>query len=151
MTINQYLYALEVFKLRRDNLYENYLRLLERASSPAAARIDPDGLPKARNYRNGHEDILIRVADAAAAYYKARNNYDAFYRQFDKNLSQLEPAERWALEIIYIDNMGKPRESRRAGVCKALGVRTKKEAGEVIRQAKQHLTEILRAQGIEIE
>ena len=66
-TINQYLCLLEVLKIRRDQALEKYLRLLERASAPTAARIDPDGLPKAKNYRNSHEDILIKVADAAAA------------------------------------------------------------------------------------
>lgn len=151
MTINQYLCLLEVFKIRREKALEKYLRLLERASSPAAAHIDPDGLPKAKNYRNGNEDLLIRVADAAAAYDKAWNQYEAHKKRFEKDLAQLDYTERLALEQIYYWNMGKPPEKRRVGVCRWCGCRTKAEAAVLIRQAKQHLTEILIAQGIEIE
>lgn len=151
MTINQYLCLLEVLKIRRDNAFEKYLRLLERASSPTAARIDPDGLPKARNYRNSHEDLLIKVADAAAAYDNAWDKYEKFNNQLEKNLKQLDLWERWALEQIYIDNMGKPPEKRRAGVCRRCSCRTKADAAILIKQAKDHLTEILRAQGVPIE
>lgn len=151
MTINQYLCLLEVLKIRREKALEKYLRLLERASSPTAARIDPDGLPKAKNYRNSHEDLLIKVADAAAAYDNAWDKYEKFNNQLEKNLKQLDLWERWALEQIYIDNMGKPPEKRRAGVCRRCSCRTKAEAAILIKQAKDHLTEILRAQGVPIE
>ena len=151
MTINQYLCLLEVLKIRRENALEKYVRLLESASAPAAARIDPDGLPKTKNYRNSREDMLIQVADAAAAYNNAWDKYEKFYKQLEKNLKQLDLWERWALEQIYIDNMGKPPEKRRAGVCRRCSCRTKADAAILIKQAKDHLTEILRAQGVEIE
>lgn len=151
MTINQYLCTLEFLLIRCDQAQERYLRLLERASSPAAARMDIDGLPKSKNYKNGREDLLIKVADAAAAFNKAWRRYSDFEKQFEKNLEQLEYKERLALEIIYIWNKEKPPERRRAGVCRWCDCRTKAEAAVLIRQAKQHLTEILRAQGIEIE
>ena len=151
MTINQYLCLLEVLKIRRDQALEKYLRLLERASAPTAARIDPDGLPKAKNYKNGNEDLLIKLADAAAAHNSAWDKYEAFEKQFNKNLAQLEYSERLALEQIYIWNQGKPPERRRAGVCRWCGCRTKAEAAILIKQAKDHLTDILRAQGIPIE
>lgn len=151
MTINQYLCLLEVLKIRREKALEKYLRLLERASAPTAARIDPDGLPKAKNYRNSHEDLLIKVADAAAAEDKAWNQYEAFEKQFEKNLAKLDYTERLALEQIYIWNQGKPPEKRRAGVCRRCSCRTKADAAILIKQAKDHLTEILRAQGVPIE
>lgn len=151
MTINQYLCLLEVLKIRREKALEKYVRLLERASAPTAARIDPDGLPKAKNYRNSHEDLLIKVADAAAAEDKAWNQYEAFEKQFEKNLAKLDYTERLALEQIYIWNQGKPPEKRRAGVCRRCSCRTKADAAILIKQAKDHLTEILRAQGVEIE
>lgn len=151
MTINQYLCLLEAYKIRRERALDKYLRLLERASSPAAAHIDPDGLPKSKNYRNTHEDLLIRVADAAAECDKTWNQYRAFEKQFKANLAQLDYTERLALEQIYYWNMGKPPEKRRVGVCRWCGCRTKAEAAVLIRQAKQHLTEILIAQGIKIE
>lgn len=141
---------LEALQIRRDRAFERYIRQLERASAPAAARIDPDGI-KTRSGYNSREDLLIKVADAAAAEDKAWNQYEAFKKQFEKNLGQLEHRESLALEVIYIWNQGKPPERRRAGVCRWCGCRTKAEAAELIRQAKQHLTEILRAQGIEIE
>lgn len=150
MTINQYLCMLEALQIRRDRAFERYVRQLERASAPATAHIDPDGI-KTRSGYNSREDLLIKVADAAAAEDKAWKQYQAFKKQFEKNLAQLEYTERLALEQIYIFNMGKPQERRRAGVCRWCGCRTKAEAAELIRQAKQHLTEILRAQGIEIE
>ena len=150
MTINQYLYALEKLKIQRDRALERYIRQLERASAPVAARIDPDGA-KPRNGYNSREDLFIKVADAAAEEDKAWKQYEAFKEQFERNLEQLEPRESLALEVIYIWNQGKPPEKRRAGVCRWCGCRTKAEAAELIRQAKQHLTEILRAQGVEIE
>lgn len=150
MTINQYLCLLEVLKIRRDRAFEKYVRQLERASAPAAARIDPDGI-KTRSGYNSREDLLIKVADAAAAEDKAWKQYEAFKKQFEKNLGQLEYSERLALEQIYIWNQGKPPERRRAGVCRWCGCRTKAEAAVLIQQAKQHLTEILIAQGVQID
>ncbi len=155
MTINQYLCLLEVLKIRRETALEKYARLLERASAPTAARIDPDGLPKAKNYRNSHEDLLIKVADAAAELTSAWDKYNKFHRQLDKNLETLANlygwTERAALEVIYIDNMGRPQETRRGGVCRRCSCRTKAEAAILIKQAKDHLTEILRAQGVKID
>ena len=150
MTINQYLYMLEALKIRRERAFEKYVRQLERASAPAAAHIDPDGI-KSRSGHNSREDLLIKVADAAAAEDKAWKQYEAFRKQFEKNLARLGYRERAALEVIYIENMGKPPERRRSGVCRRCSCRTKAEAAELIRHAKQHLTEILRAQGVEIE
>ena len=150
MTINQYLCMLEVLQIRRDRAFERYVRLLERASAPAAAHIDPDGI-KIRSGYNSREDLLIKVADAAAAEDKAWKQYEAFKKGFERNLGKLEYTERLALEQIYIFNMGKPPERRRTGVCRWCGCRTKAEAAELIRQAKHHLTEILRARGVDIE
>ena len=150
MTINQYLCLLEAFKIRRERAFEKYARQLERATAPTTARIDPDGI-KSRSGYNGREDLLIKVAEAAAAEDKAWKQYTAFKKRFEKNLEQLEYSEGLALEIIYIWNMGKPPEKRRSGVCRWCGCRTKAEAAALIRQAKQHLTEILIAQGVEIE
>lgn len=150
MTINQYLCMLEALQIRRDRAFERYVRQLERASAPATAHIDPDGI-KTRSGYNSREDLLIKVADAAAAEDKAWKQYEAFKKQFEKNLAQLEYTERLALEQIYIFNMGKPPERRRAGVCRWCGCRTKAEAAVLIRQAKQHLTEILIAQGVQID
>lgn len=150
MTINQYLCMLEALQIRRDRAFERYVRALERASAPATAYIDPDGT-QIKGGHNSREDLLLKVADAADAENKAWEQYEAFKTQFEKNLRLLENTERLALEQIYIWNIGKPPERRRAGVCYWCGCRTKAEAAVLIRQAKQHLTEILIAQGIEIE
>ena len=154
MTINQYLYGLEVLKIRRDNAFERYMRSHNRASSPAAAHINSDGITSRSGY-NGTEDKLIRAADAWAKYNRADMLYDGYYNQLEKQLDKLAKLYGWheraALEVIYIENMGRPREQRRSGLCRRLGVRTKVEAGEVVRAAKQHLAEILTEQGIPIE
>ena len=154
MTINQYLYGLEQLQIRRDRCFENYMRAHNRASAPAAAHIDTDGITS-RSGSNTTEDKLIKAAEAWAKYDKADDLYYGYSKQFERNLKKLEKLHGWperaALEIIYIENMGKPPERRRAGVCRRCCRRTKAEAAELIRQAKQHLTEILRAQGVEIE
>lgn len=154
MTINQYLYGLEQLRNRRERAFETYIRAHNRASAPAAARIDPDGKTSRSGY-NGAEDRLIKAADAWARYDKADNLYYGYSKQLDRNLDKLAKLYGWqeraALEKIYIENMGRPQETRRGGLCRVLGVRTKAEAAAIVRAAKQHLTEILRAQGIEIE
>lgn len=150
MTINQYLSHLEVLKIREERAQEKYLRLLERASSPIASHIDPTGVPKAKNYKSLHEDLLIELSDAAEKSMKAWRKYSAFRDHLERNLKKLDYAEAWALEQIYIWNMGKPPERRRAGVCRHCDCRTKAEADALIRKAKQHLTEVLIEQGIEV-
>ena len=154
MTINQYLFALEQLRNRREKAFEAYMRAHNRASAPAAAHIDPDGITS-RSGSNGTEDKLIKAADALAKYNKADDLYYGYSKQLDKNLKKLEKLHGWperaALEIIYIENMGKPPERRRAGICRHCNCRTKAEAAELVRQAKQHLTEILIAQGVPIE
>lgn len=154
MTINQYLFALELLKDRRDRAFESYMRAHNRASAPKAAHIDPDGITSRSGY-NSTEDKLIRAADAWARYNKADKLYYGYSKQLDKNLETLEKLYGWperaALEIIYIENMGKPLERRRGGICRRCNCHTKSEAAELVRQAKQHLTEILIAQGVEIE
>ena len=154
MTINQYLYGLEQLRNRRERAFEAYIRAHQRASAPAAAHIDADGITSRSGY-NSTEDKLIRAADAWAKYDKADNLFYGYSKQFDRNLNKLAKLYGWqeraALEKIYIENMGRPQETRRGGLCRVLGVRTKAEAGAIVRNAKQHLTEILRAQGVEIE
>ena len=154
MTVNQYLFALEVLKIRRDNCFENYIRVHERAAAPAAAHYNTDGVVN-RNGSNGREDKLIRAADAWEKYNRADMLYDGYYNQLEKHLETLADLHGWqeraALEKIYIENMGRPRETRRGGLCRTLGVRTKAEAGEVVRAAKEHLAEILRSEGVPIE
>ena len=154
MTINQYLCMLEALQIRRDRAFEKYIRAHNRASAPTAAHIDPDGITS-RSGSNTTEDKLIKAADAWAKYDKADALYYEYSKQLDNNLEKLAKlygwSERAALEVIYIENMGKPPERRRAGVCRWCGCRTKAEAAVLIRQAKQHLTEILIAQGVPIE
>lgn len=151
MTINQYLSYAEKLKIRNDRALEKYLRLKERASTPAAARLDPDALPRTRNYSSVHENLLIEMADAAVECEETWRKYCSFNKHLEKNLAKLDCSESLALEIIYIWNQGKPPERRRSGVCRWCNCRTKAEAAVLIRQAKQHLTEILVAQGIPIE
>lgn len=150
MTINQYLFTLEVLKNRREKYFEKYMRLHSRATSPGYS-INTDGTPKTRAGSNSRETLILDAAEALAKYDKAAAQYDIFFNQLDANLAKLDYRERWALEIIYIENMGKPIERRRAGLCQALGVRKKSECGPIVDAAKEHLTEILAAQGIQIE
>ena len=154
MTIPKYLYRLEYLQHRRDRCLKRYLKMRDRATAPASAHISTDGVPASRSGRNGREDLLIDVADAWAEYCEALREYSAFADQLDNHLELLEIRHGWperaALEIVYIDNMGKPPERRIVGVCRHCDRRTRAEAAALIEKAKQHLTEILREQG-EIE
>lgn len=154
MTINQYLFALEQLRNRREKAFEAYMRAHNRASAPAAAHIDTDGITS-RSGSNTTEDKLIKAAEAWAKFERASTLYFGYEKQLNRNLDKLQKLHGWneraALEIIYIENMGKPPERRRAGICRHCNCRTKAEAAELVRQAKQHLTEILIAQGVPIE
>lgn len=154
MTVNQYLFALEVLKIRRDNCFENYIRVHERAAAPTAAHINTDGVVN-RSGSNGREDKLIRAADAWDKYNRADMLYDGYYNQLEKHLDKLAELHGWqeraALEKIYIENQGRPREERHNGLCRTLGVRTRAECGPIVKAAKEHLTEILRSEGVPIE
>lgn len=154
MTINEYLHGLELLKIRRERAFERYIRAHERAAAPTAAHIDPDGITS-RSGSNSTEDKLIKAAEAWAKYDKADNLYYGYSKQFDRNLETLAKLYGWperaALELIYIENQGRPHETRRGGLCRRLGVRTKAEAAAIVQDAKAHLTEILIAQGVPIE
>ena len=154
LTINQYLYALEQLRNRRDKAFEKYIRAHERAAAPTAAHINTDGITN-RSGSNGTEDKLIKAAEAWAKFERASTLYFGYEKQLNRNLDKLQKLYGWqeraALELIYIENQGRPYETRRGGLCRVLGVRTKAEAGEVVRAAKEHLTEILIAQGVPIE
>ena len=154
MTINQYLYVLEQLQIRRERCFERYMRAHERAAAPTAAHIDPDGITS-RSGSNSTEDKLIKAADAWAKFDKASTLYFGYEKQLNRNLDKLAKLYGWreraALEKVYIENMGRPQETRRGGLCRVLGVRTKAEAYETLQAAKRHLGEILRSQGIDIE
>ena len=130
------------------------MRAHSRASAPTAAYIDPDGVTSRSGY-NGREDLLIKAAAAWEKYDRADNLFYGYEKQLNRKLETLEKLHGWkeraALEKIYIENMGRPQETRRGGLCRRLGVRTKAEANEIVRAAKEHLTEILIAQGVPIE
>lgn len=144
---------LEVLKIRREKCFDRYMRLHSRATSPRCA-LNTDGTPRTRGGSYTNETLILNAAEALAKYNKATEQYDAFYNQLETGLSELEKIswrEREALEVIFIDNQGRPREERQNGLCRALGVRTRSECGPIIRAAKEHLTEILRSQGVPIE
>ena len=129
------------------------MRLHSRATSPRCA-LNTDGTPRTRGGSYTREDLILDAAEALAKYNKATAQYDAFYNQFEKALSELAKTswrERAALEVIYLENQGRPREERRNGLCRTLGVRTRAECGPIVTAAKEHLTEILRSQGVPIE
>ena len=154
MTINEYLHGLELLKIRRERAFERYIRAHERAAAPTAAHIDPDGITS-RSGSNSTEDKLIKAAEAWAKFDKASTLYFGYEKQLNRNLDKLAKLHGWneraALELIYIENQGRPHETRRGGLCRRLGVRTKAEAAAIVQDAKAHLTEILIAQGVPIE
>ena len=141
-------------QIRRERCFERYMRAHERAAAPTAAHIDPDGITS-RSGSNSTEDKLIKAADAWAKFDKASTLYFGYEKQLNRNLDKLAELYGWreraALEKVYIENMGRPQETRRGGLCRVLGVRTKAEAYETLQAAKRHLGEILRSQGIDIE
>lgn len=125
------------------------MRLSARVSSPRSS-LDTDGTPRTRSGSNGREILLERAAAALNDYYKADEEYDSFEKEYTRALSELDHRERLILEIIYIDNRGRPIDERLNGVYKWTGLkRVQIPAAE--RQAEKHLAEILKRQGVEIE
>ena len=149
MTIKQYLFCLEFLKERCEEKHEKYIRLTERAESPVSS-LNTDGTPHGTGKSNTREKLLIKSSMALEEYLRALDHYRDFRISFNNNLLDLDPLESLIMQEVYIKNMGLPLEDRfkNAGaVLKMKPMRVKAKQ----REAKEHLAEILKRKGIEIE
>ena len=150
MTINQYLWALEAFKIQREKYFEKYMRLESRATSPKAATIRPDGTPPSRSGYNMTETLIIAAAEAWQKYIKAYDAYESFRDTLQKQIELLDFSDRVIIREVYIWNLSKPPEKRTATLWGLLRIK-KCDQPQRIEQAKANFREILRQQGIRIE
>lgn len=148
MTINQYLWYLEWLQIKRDRKYEEYMRMTERATSPQSS-LHSDGTPRAKDVRS-REKMLISSSSALEEYFDADTEHSDYMDKMTAALGKLEFRDRYVLETAYIFNLNKPRENRTSGIAKFLGVR-KKDVPGLMKEAKEHLRELLISEGIEIE
>ena len=139
MTINQYLWYLEWLQIERDKKYENYMRLAEKVVSPQSSK----------DVRC-EEKKLLKSSEALEAYYDADRDYWDYINGLRDQLQKLEYRDRIALETTYIYNLDKPMGKRTSGITKFLGIK-KKDIPELMKEAKEHLRELLISEGIEIE
>lgn len=149
MTIKQFLFRLEYLKERKERKYEKYMKLSARASSPRSS-LDIDELPRNGSGQNTREKMLLESSEALSEYYKAWNEYEEFYTLFEECIKQLDFTERCIITTIYIDNMGRPREQRYNGIFQWTDLR-RAQIPPREKEAEEHLIEILKAKGIEID
>ena len=149
MTINQYLWMLEVLKIRRENAYERWAKLSAKAAGPQSSwNMDADKIHGNRG--NIREELLIRAADAEAAYWNAYDAYETYRDELETSLSRLEYRDRVVLEHVYIYNLDKDKADRTVGICRLTGAR-KRDIPVMLKDAKQRLRQVLLDDGIDIE
>lgn len=148
MTINQYLWYLEWLQIKRDKKYENYMRLAEKVVSPQSS-LHNDGMPRSKDVRC-EEKKLLKSSEALEAYYDADRDYWDYINRLRDQLQKLEYRDRIALETTYIYNLDKPMGKRTSDITKFLDIK-KRDIPELMKEAKEHLRELLISEGIEIE
>ena len=150
MTINQYLWMLEVLKIRKEKAYERWARLSARAAGPYSSwNMGADKIHGSRE--NIREALLIKSADAEADYWEAYDNYEAYRDELERNLNRLEYRDRVVLEHVYIYNLDKDKADRTSGICRLIGIRRKKDIPAILAEAKKHLRQLLLSEGADIE
>lgn len=150
MTINQYLGRIEYLKHKSERKYERYMRLSESACSPRSS-MNYDDMPHQRSAENSRELLLIRTASALDDYLKSREEYDRYLSEFRDALELLPMDEANALEIVYVETIGRPLEQRVNGVCRVLDLRRREQIPKAMGRCKKHLRSVLIEQGIDIE
>lgn len=150
MTINQYLGRIEYLKHKSERKYERYMRLSESACSPRSS-FNFDDMPHQRSAVNSRELLLIKTSMALADFLRSREEYDQHLAEFRSALELLPLDEANALEIVYVDTIGRPLPKRICGVCRVLDLRHKEEIPKAMERCKQHLRTALIEQGIDIE
>lgn len=146
--INHVLYYYEWLKIDQENKYNEYMKLSSRARDPQSS-LHGDGLPRAKDPQ-ARERLIIESSDALKAYYAAERRYWNYERFLEKNINQLTYSYSVALCLKYIWNLDRPHDQRINGIASRLGIR-RKEVPAIVREAKEALADILRAQGMEIE
>ena len=149
MTIDEYLYQLRRLKRREEDLFKTYEELEARAESPRSSF--NYNMPRSKNNDNLTEKRLTELIDAGQEWIEARNEYSAFRDQLQDSIYNLLYWEGLLIEQVYINNMIYKRENDLYGADQILKTNNKGAIIRKLRDAKAHLAEILRDQGIEIE
>lgn len=149
MTIDEYLTQYEYLKGRARITYIKMNEAEERANNVRCG-LNIDGTPRPKSGRpSGHETALIEAADALKECMAADKAFKAHEKQLKSAINSLYYWEGRLLSQIYINNVIFERPPY-SDVDYVLQDMEKRPAGEYIRIAKEHLTEILQARGVEI-
>ena len=149
MTIEEYLRQYERLRLFVTRAYKQLCAAEDRATNIRCG-LNVDGTPRAKGGRpSGHETALIEAADALKAYDKADTAFKEYEKQLKKAMNSLFYWEGRLIAQIYINNVIFERTPYDDidYILKDIGNRPLTEYLDI---AQAHLTEILKAQGVDI-
>ena len=110
-----------------------------------------DGISTNSRNVNGTESRLLEYVDAGKAYTAARRNYTEFRKNLKSTVFNMPHWAALIIEQIYIYNVFSDREDNLYGVSDILNTNDRRQILAKLREAKEILADLLRAQGVDIE
>lgn len=150
MTIDGYLRQLATFR-RRYEQAKNRVRKCNARTSPRSSLNLGDGTPRQRNSGNANEENLIELSDALNEMREASQQYQAFRNQLYDQIYNLLYWEGLLIERVYIHNVIVEADDDLTGADEILNTKNRAQILSKLKEAKQHLAENLRSQGVLIE
>lgn len=150
MTIDEYLNRAKQLKIRTENAEVKLKEVESRAINPRSSLNLGDGIPASSRNVNGTESRLIEYIDAGKEYAAASNDYKTFREQLKQTTANMVHWQAQIIEQIYIYNVFFGYDDF-DGVGEILKTTDRRRIREKLNEAKQILTDQLRAQGVEIE
>lgn len=150
MTIDGYLNQSRRLKNRVDKA----TKVLEEAESKAGIRSSldrVDGIVCGRNNGNSTEARMIDYVDAGREYRDAQHEYKQFRDQLKDVINYLLHWEALIIEQVYIYNVFFGAEDDLFGVDEIIGKNNRVIMLQKLGIAKEHLRDLLRDRGIEID
>lgn len=142
MTVNDYLNHVHALRLRAEHLRQKYEEKKSAATSTGSGLMI--GGPAPVKGRNTHEKKIIAMLDAAEAYKLAALDYLEARQDLFAALMELENIDEAGVLVDRFINELPINE-----ICEKYGSRS--QVFRYIRAGKEHLREILRRSGVDIE
>ena len=150
MTIEEYLSQYKRLREKSESLCERMDAMEEKVSSSRSSW-NADRMSRGGGDRGAYETMLIEVADARKAYLQAHRAECEFAKQLRTAVNHLYYWEGRLITQIYINNVFFERDHDPFYIGDILeDMSSDRTKAEYISMAKDHLTEILTAQGVEI-
>lgn len=150
MTIDEYLGQLATFRRRSEKAFNRVRKYDTRATAPRSSLNLGDGTPRSRN-KGANEDNLIGLSDALKEQREASQQYKKFREELYSNIYNLLYWEGLLIERVYIHNVIVNAADDLHGADDILNTKNRAQILAKLKEAKQHLADLLRAQGVEIE